>query len=150
MCAVVALAGCGFTPVYGPNGVGEHWQNAIVVDAPQSVIGYRMNERLAEVFGPATAAQYNLSVAPQSEPVSATITEDGDSTRYNLTGNAAWTLTSLSGEQVATGLEQTFTSYSATGSTVATQAAESDAEARLGVALADLVVQRLILLGAAQ
>ncbi len=150
MGAFVALTSCGLAPAYGPDGVGEQWQNAVSFDTPQSVIGYRMNARLTEIFGLATAAKFTVKVEPQVGSVSATITEDGDSTRYNLTGNAAWTLTDLSGVQTATGLEQTFTSYSATGSTVATQAAENDAQARLGVALADLIARRVVLLGAAQ
>jgi LPS-assembly lipoprotein len=146
--AVSMLANCGLTPVNGPGGV--QWQNAVVVDAPDSVLGFRMAERFDQVLGPATRADYRLSVAPQSEAESATITEDGDSTRFNLTGNASWTLVDGAGQEIASGLEQTFTSYSATGTTVATQAAESDAEARLAVALADLIMRRLVLLDADQ
>lgn len=143
LAAIVTMAGCAVMPLHGPNGAAARWQNTIVVDAPDSVIGFRLAERLEATFGSATAAQYRLRVVPQIEPVPATITVDGDSTRFNLTGNATWTLVDQAGEKIGGGLEQTFTSYSATGSTAATQAVESDAQARLAVALADLISQRL-------
>ena len=50
------------------------------------------------------------------------------------------------GETIADGRHETFTSYAATGSTTATQAAETDATTRLSVALADMIVSRLLLL----
>ncbi|MEO9864105.1 MAG: LPS assembly lipoprotein LptE [Yoonia sp.] len=146
LAAIVTMAGCAVMPLHGSNGAAARWQNTIVVDAPDSVIGFRLAERLEATFGSQTAAQYRLTVVPQIEPVPATITVDGDSTRFNLTGNATWTLVDRAGEKIGEGLEQTFTSYSATGSTAATQAVESDAQARLAVALADLISQRLALL----
>jgi LPS-assembly lipoprotein len=130
--------------------VGERWQNSVTVDAPNSVIGFRMNARLVEVFGPPSNAVYVLKITPQIAPVPATITVDGDITRFNVTGNATWALSDQTGDAVADGLVQTFTSYSATGSTVATQAAEGDAQARLAIALADLTVQQLLLHAATQ
>lgn len=145
----MVLASCSFSPVYGPDGQGARWQNTIAVDAPASVLGFVITTRIAGVFGPAPAAQYQLTVTPEATPVPATITVEGDSTRFNLTGKAAWSLTDQSGETVADGLVQAFTSYAATGSTVATQTAQSDAQARLGVALADLIAQQIILSGTA-
>jgi LPS-assembly lipoprotein len=139
-----ALAGCEFTPVYGPSGAAEVWQNTVTVNAPDNVLGFRLAGRLGDVLGEPTAARFILDVKPQAEDESATIAEDGDITRFNLIGKATWVLTDLSGVQVTEGLVQTFTSYSATGSTVATQAAETDAESRLAIALADLIVQQLL------
>ena len=144
LVAMIGLTACGFTPVYGPAGVGALCQNAVEVGAPDTVLGFRMAGRLAEVFGQATQAKYVLGVTPQIAPVPATITVDGDITRFNVTGNATWVLSDLAGTTLAEGLVQTFTSYSATGSTVATQAAEADAERRLAVALADLVAQQVL------
>ena len=115
-----------------------------MIDAPDTVIGFRMGTHLTQLFGQPTDGQYTLSFAPQSAPVPATITEDGDITRFNLTGNATWTLVDAEGDPVADGLVQTFTSYSATGSTVATQSAENAARDRLAVALADLIVQQIL------
>ena len=144
LLGLLIMAGCGFAPAYGPSGEAEKWQNAVSIDAPDTVFGFRMRAQLTETLGHPTTPQYTLSVSPKTVPVSATITEDGDITRFNLTGNAEWTLTDVQGRQVNAGLAQTFTSYSATGSTVATQSAESDAGDRLAVALADLIVQQIL------
>lgn len=145
LLCLLGLGACGFTPVYGPGGVGEAWQNAVVVDAPNTVFGFRIAGRLTDVFGTASAPRYTMQITPQIAPVAATITVEGDITRFNLTGNATWTLINRdTGATVTKGLVQTFTSYSATGSTVATQSAEADAQSRLAVALADLIVQQLL------
>lgn len=144
LAGLLGLGACGFTPVYGPGGIGDAWQNAVIVEAPDDVLGFRMAGRLHDVFGDPSNARFTLGVAPQVAPVPATITVDGDITRFNLTGNATWVLRDAAGTQVSDGLVQTFTSYSATGSTVATQTAEADAQNRLAIALADLVVQQLL------
>ncbi len=143
--AVLGLAGCGFVPAFAPGGTAAQWQNAVIVDAPDTTMGFRMGARLRETLGAPAAARFAMTIAPQTAPVPATITEEGDITRLNLTGNAAWQIKDLAtGMVVEEGLVQTFTSYSATGSTVATQAAETDALERLSVALADLIVQQLL------
>ena len=57
-----------------------------------------------------------------------------------MVGTVTWVLTHATrGETIADGRHETFTSYAATGSTTATQAAETDATARLSVALADMI-----------
>ncbi|MEL6641582.1 MAG: LPS assembly lipoprotein LptE [Pseudomonadota bacterium] len=145
LSGLCASAGCGFAPAFAPDGTAAAWQNAIVVEAPDTVFGFRMRGRLLETLGTPTAPQFALTLTPRTAPVPATITEEGDITRFNITGNAEWVLVDqVTGETVQSGLVQTFTSYSATSSTVATQAAESDARDRLAVALADLVVQQLL------
>lgn len=120
------------------------WQNAVSIDAPDTPFGFRMADHLTKLLGPASAPQYTLTLAPRTAPVPATITEEGDITRFNITGIAEWSLTDTTGTEVNKGLAQTFTSYSATSSTVATQSAENDARDRLAVALSNLVVQQLL------
>lgn len=144
LLGLLALGACGFAPAYGPGGTAEVWQNRVLVQSPETVLGFRMGAHLTKTLGVPNVADFTLTVAPQQAPVSATITEDGDITRFNLTGNAAWTLADAQGLQVTEGLAQTFTSYSATGTTVATQSAEDAARDRLAIALADLIVQQLL------
>lgn len=144
LLGLLALGACGFTPAFGPGGTAGQWKNAVTIETPDSVLGFRMRARLREAFGEATTPRYTLTITPKTDPVPATITPEGDITRLNLTGNAAWVVVDARGAEVHSGFVQTFTSYSATGSTVATQAAESDARDRLAIALADLVVQQLL------
>ncbi|SFR55592.1 LPS-assembly lipoprotein [Yoonia tamlensis] len=141
---LLALGGCGFAPVYG-NGTGL--RGLIAFETDETVAGYRFGAQLEERLGLATAPRYLLRVTQTRAQRSAAIAEDGDTTRYNVTGTARWTLTdSASSEEVAQGQVDAFTSYSATGSTVATQTATVDADARLSVILADMVVDRLLIL----
>jgi LPS-assembly lipoprotein len=80
------------------------------------------------------------------ETVSAAVTPGGAITRYDLVGRAPWRLTSPGGAVLAQGEATAFTGYSATGTTVATTAAEADARGRLMALLADAVVTRLLIL----
>ncbi|MDZ4134280.1 MAG: hypothetical protein U1D06_01625, partial [Paracoccaceae bacterium] len=66
-------------------------------------------------------------------------------TRFNLTGTVDWGLTDMvSGARLTGGRVQSFTSYSATGSTVAGLSAEEDASLRLMRILADKIVTQLL------
>lgn len=140
----LALAGCGFAPVYGDGGGPRGY---FAYQTPDSVAGYRLRERLELRLGLPSAPRYRLSVTLRENRKPAAITAAGDTTRYNVIGTAVWTLTDLaSGEETIKDEVETFTSYAATGSTVATQAAAEDATARLSVALADMIVGRVLIL----
>ncbi|MFD2440590.1 LPS assembly lipoprotein LptE [Paracoccus kondratievae] len=66
-------------------------------------------------------------------------------TRYALNGTADFVLTEASSaREVTRGQVSSFTSYSTTGTTIATMAAEQDAHDRLARMLADQVVTRLL------
>ena len=139
-----ALGGCGFAPVYGENNT---LRGRVAFATSDSVAGFRLRERLEQRLGATEVAQYTLRAEITDRRRSLAITTSGDNTRFNVVGNVAWVLThAATGAVVAEGSHETFTSYSATGSTTATQAAETDATARLSVALADMIVSRLLLL----
>jgi len=73
------------------------------------------------------------------------VTTDNRITRYNLKGAIDYTLSDTgTGQRITGGRVQSFTSYAATGSTVAGLAAEEDAAYRLMRLLADQVIARLI------
>ncbi|MDX8355048.1 LPS assembly lipoprotein LptE [Cognatiyoonia sp. IB215182] len=141
---LMALGGCGFAPVYGEDNA---LRNQISFRTQDSVAGFELRGRLEERLGVASSPRYVLSVRQSSRRRTAAITDDGDITRFNLLGTANWVLSDRStGTRIKAGQVQTFTGYSATGATSATQAAEDDAVRRLSVALADLIVTRLLLL----
>jgi LPS-assembly lipoprotein len=149
LLGLTALAGCGLTPVYGTNGKASILRNTVSFSAPGTVAGFRLRDRFEERLGRASAPKYALDVQLDQSLAPATITPDGDTTRFNLAGTAVWVLRDAAGISLTSGKAETFTSYSATGSTVATEAAGTDAAARLSVALADLIVSRLILAASA-
>ncbi len=141
----LGLAGCGLTPVYGTGGTATALRGAVAFDAPDTVAGYRLRARLIERLGMTRTATFQLAVEMTQTPTPATITTDGDTTRFNLVGAAKWVLRDVADVVLKDGTVDAFTSYSATGSTVATKSAETDAQARLSVALADLIVTQVII-----
>lgn len=145
LLVALGLAGCGFSPVYGTGGSATALRSAVAFEVPDTVAGYRLRTRLAERLGDTRVATYQLTVGISQATTPATITTDGDTTRFNLAGTATWVLRDTAGVALKDGTVDAFTSYSATGSTVATTAAETDAQARLSVALADLIVAQVII-----
>ena len=148
--APLALAACGFTPAYAPGGPATALLGAVQVQDPTDKNGFDLVERLEERLGRPEAVRYDLAFTISTEAVGVGITTENVITRFNLKGVVDFTLTDrASGTRVAGGRAQSFTAYSATGSTVAGLAAEEDAAVRLMRILADQIVARLIAVAAA-
>jgi LPS-assembly lipoprotein len=147
MLAVALLLGaCGFAPAYAPGGPGEALRGRVTVEAPDTADGYAIRARLEDRLGLPEAEAGTLSVTVDVAREPAAIDQDGAITRYDLDGTATWSLSTA--DSTTSGSVDAFTGFSATGSTVATRAAEEDARARLMTLLADAVVARLLLLPA--
>lgn len=139
------MAACGFAPANAPGAAAAGLQGRIRVADPSDKLGFDLVERLEERLGRPDSVAYDLSYTIVTEDVGTGITADNAITRYHLTGHIDWTLTSRDGGQrVAGGRVQSFTAYSATGSTVAGLAAKEDAAFRLMRMLADQIVTRLM------
>jgi LPS-assembly lipoprotein len=143
LAALTGLAGCGFAPAYGPGAPAEALRDAVAVTAGATVLDYRLQVAIEERLGRGT--DYRLEVVTRVDEVQAAVTPEGTISRFNLTGEAEWVLRDAAGAEVAQGVARGFTSYLTTGSTVATEAAQRDAEARLAVVLADQIVARLVI-----
>ncbi len=139
------LAGCGFQPAYAPGGAGAALRDSLILTAPTERNGYDFVNRIEDRLGRATSPRFRLDWSVIAEPMGAGITPTGAITRYTLKGRARYALLAEgSGQTLASGTVESFTSWSTSGSTVATLAAEGDAHRRLMVILADQVVARLI------
>jgi LPS-assembly lipoprotein len=115
---------------------------------PQTRADYLLVRRLEERLGPASAPRYRLEAPLDITRDSLGTTADGLTTRYQYLGQSTWRLLPAAdgaATVLAQGRVEGFTGYSATGSTLATRAAERDAEARLAIILADKIVDRLLL-----
>lgn len=146
-----ALAACGFAPVYGPGGSGGKLQNKVRTADPKTPDDFAFAGRIMERLGPDQAAAYELDWQLRVAVVAQAITPDEITTRYSLNGTASYALTDMANRRaVARGQVSSFTSYSTTGTTIATMAAEQDAHERLARLLADEVVTRLLALDPAQ
>jgi LPS-assembly lipoprotein len=142
--APLALAACGFTPVYGPGGTGAALRGRVRVDEPQDRAGYVLVRELETRLGRAATPDYALGLTITVGEDGLAIDRAGNTARYNLVGAVDYTLTDLAAGRVASsGRVENFTGYSATGTTIATLAAEQAALDRLMVILAEQVVTRL-------
>ncbi|WP_111559819.1 LPS assembly lipoprotein LptE [Paracoccus sediminilitoris] len=142
--AALVLAGCGLTPVYGPGGGGTKLFGKVRPRDPDTPLDFVFNQRLAERIGPDDAAVYDLDYRISATVAAQAITPDEVTTRYSLNGTADFTLTGPGGQVITQGRVSSFTSYSTTGTTVSTLAAEGGARERLALMLADQVVTRLL------
>lgn len=147
MLAPLALVACGFQPVYGPGGTASALRGKVLVDAPDTAETYLLTRNLEDRLGRSSSPVYSLSVTPSLTNQGQAVTAAGDITRFSLVGKASYQLRRLSdGLVVASGAVDNFTGYSATGSTVETLAAETDARERLMAILADQITTQLYVL----
>ena len=143
LLGALALGACGFTPALAPGGALDSLRNRVAVTAPQTIPGFALRARLVDRLGPAQAATATLAVSLDEGLDAAALSQAGDILRYNVVGAAGWQLTGADGTILGSGQVDGFTSYAATGSTVATQAASTDAVGRLMIILADKIVADL-------
>lgn len=142
--APLALAACGFAPVYGPGGTGAALQNRVRVDPPGSQDSYILVRELEERLGRSDEPAYSLSLLIRTYQAQLAIDREGDTGRFNTIGIVDYTLRDLnSGQVTSSGQVENFVGYSATGTTVETLAGEQDAQDRLMNIMADQIVNRL-------
>jgi LPS-assembly lipoprotein len=145
LLSLAALAACGFTPAYGPGGGAMVLRGQVAPAEPDTRNAYDLVARLEDRLGHAASPRWRLDYTITSQRVGVAITAENAVTRYNVTGAVDWSLVALvDGTVAARGRAESFTSYSTTGSTVATLAAETDASTRLMQILADQIATRLI------
>lgn len=145
LAALLALAGCGFTPAFGPDGPAVQLQNAIQVQSPTEKNGFDLVERLEQRLGRSRTPTLTLGYQIKTATNGVGITPDNAITRFNVTGAVNFVLADIeTGAELTKGTVESFTSYSASGTTVSTLAAERDAGTRLMRLLADQIVARLV------
>jgi len=142
--ALFGLAGCGFSPVYAPGGGGAALLDAVRLDDPKTRADFLFVRSMEERLGRAAEDRYGLSYAITLREDAVAISANNVNTRYNIIGDVTYALRDLStGAVVTSGKTRNFNGYSASGTTVATQAAQRDARARLMTILANDVTTRL-------
>lgn len=146
LIGLTALAGCGFTPVYGPGGQAEGLRGRIEVAAPKDEEGYALVDRLEQRLGQPAGADLGLTAQIYISEEAVGFLRDGSISRYNVSGRVDWQLTRLSDDvEVMQGSERSFATYSATSTTVATIFARRDARRRLMIIIADRILQDIVL-----
>ncbi|MCG6884429.1 MAG: LPS assembly lipoprotein LptE [Silicimonas sp.] len=147
LLSLTALAGCGFAPVYGtgPGGQASTLRGRIDFATPADEEGFALVKRLEDRLGQSRAADLSLLADIRISEEAVGFLPDGEISRFNVIGQVDWRLARIGdGTGVASGSERSFTSYSATSTTVATTFAQRDARRRLMVILADRIVTDLL------
>ena len=145
---LVGLAGCGFAPIYGQGSAAAQLQGRIALNVDETANGYALAKHLEQRLGRAqTDSPDVLTVRIDVTSKNVAIASDDTVVRVTLVGHADYTLTAPDGSVITNGVVNSFTSYSNTGSVVAIQAAQNDANERLARNLANLIVTDLMIAG---
>lgn len=145
LLGALALAGCGFTPSFGPGGTADALRGAVLVDEPANRDAFLLTRHIEDRLGRADSPRYGLAVTVALDEEPMAVTRTNITTRFNTIGKAEWVLRDMaSGAVLARDTAASFTGYSATGTTVATLAASRDARERLATLLADQIVAQLL------
>jgi len=133
-----AVVGCSFTPVFKPKNSPEYLKGKIEFPSPTNRESYILVSRLEENFGSQGKVLFKLTVSTSVGKKG--FGSLGNISRYNLPGTASFVLTEIStGKVILNGQVNTFTSYSASAQTLATETADRSARDRLMKALADQI-----------
>ena len=130
--AALALAGCGFTPLYAQQGVVSNLA-AIDVTAPQGRTGFLLRQHLDDAFaknrgGP---AKYAMRLALSEARYPRGIRTDNVATRYEYVLTADYTLANLpAGDVAKTGRVRVELTYDSADQPYASIAAQQDAQDR--------------------
>ncbi len=142
--APLALAACGFKPIYGRGSAAEALHGKIALGAVNDRLSFAFHEQLENRLGRAETPVFKLDITLYVQSKGLAITQDNAITRYNLTGIASFTLTQIkTGDVVLQDRLRAFTAYSATANAYATFISQRDAKRRLAVALADQIATRI-------
>ena len=144
LLGAVALGACGFTPIYGPGG-GEALWGAIRAEDPSDTESFAFVQAFEARLGLPASARFRLTYEIEVTETGQAITGSNDITRFTVDGIVRYQLFAISAEApLLSGEVQSFTSYSAGGSTLATLSAQRDARARLMRILAEQISTRLL------
>ena len=139
LLAAFALAGCGFVPVHGSNSKSQVFRNSVLVQAPKNRVEFELVRNLEVLLGPVTAKRYDLSYALTVDEQVIVVSAAQQIDRFSLVGKLNFSLMDNDGEVILSKTAKSFTGYSATGTTVATERSKRDAYDRLMVILAKQV-----------
>ena len=143
LAALAGLAGCGYRPVLAPGGPGAGLVGRVALRDPSNRYDFAFVEALEARLGRAGVGAYRLTYSIDVDSERVAVTQQNVTTRYNLIGEVEYRLVAADGGRVASGRVNSFVSYSASGTVIATEAARRDAEERLMRVLADSLVTRL-------
>lgn len=137
----VALAGCGFTPLYGGGKVAPQL-SSIYVEPIAERNGYELRTRLIELLnsdGVLAGKRYRLKITMTESSQGIALQNDATITRYNNRMVAKYVLSDASGTLVTQGTQSELSSYNVVQSPYATLAGEQDSGKRAAQDMAERI-----------
>jgi LPS-assembly lipoprotein len=127
----VTLSACGFTPLYGVQGVASSL-SAIEVTAPPGRSGFLLRQSLDDAFARKASATpaYRLTMRLAENRYPRGVRVDNVANRYELQLIVDYTLTAVNGGVVKTGHVQSSVTYDSADQPYASIAAEQDGQER--------------------
>ena len=144
--AALALAGCDLVPVNGANTKFQLLRNTVLVQAPTNRVEFELVRNLEVQLGQAVSKLYDLKYKLSVDEEIIVVSAAQEINRFSLVGLLEYSLVDSGGVVLLTETAKSFTGYSATGTTVATQRSKRDAYDRLMVILAKQVSNSLLIL----
>ena len=144
LLAALALAGCGFEPVNGVSSKSQMLRNTVLVQAPTNRVEFELVRNLEVQLGQATSKFYDLRYKLNVDEDIIIVSAAQEINRFSLVGVLEYSLVDSGGVVLLSNTAKSFTGYSATGSTVATQRSKRDAYDRLMMILAKQVSNLLL------
>jgi LPS-assembly lipoprotein len=144
--AALALAGCDLVPVNGANTKFQLLRNTVLVQAPTNRVEFELVRNLEVQLGQAVSKLYDLQYKLSVDEDIVVVSAKQEINRFSLVGLLEYSLVDSGGVVLLTETAKSFTGYSATGTTVATQRSKRDAYDRLMVILAKQVSNSLLIL----
>ena len=144
LLAALALAGCGFVPVNGISSKSQMMRNTVLVQAPTNRVEFELVRNLEVQLGQATSKLYDLRYKLNVDEDIIIVSAAQEINRFSLVGVLEYSLVDNDGMVLLSRTAKSFTGYSATGTTVATQRSKRDAYDRLMMILAKQVSNFLL------
>jgi len=144
LLAALALAGCGFVPVNGVSSTSQMLRNTVLVQAPTNRVEFELVRNLEVQLGQATSKLYDLRYKLNVDEDIIVVSSTQEINRFSLVGVLKYSLIDNDGVVLLSKTAKSFTGYSATGTTVATQRSKRDAYDRLMVILTKQVSNFLL------
>jgi LPS-assembly lipoprotein len=142
--AALALAACGFEPVNGVSSKSQILRNTVLVQAPTNRVEFELVRNLEVQLGQATSKFYDLRYKLNVDEDIIIVSAAQEINRFSLVGVLEYSLVDSGDVVLLSNTAKSFTGYSATGSTVATQRSKRDAYDRLMMILAKQVSNFLL------
>ena len=146
LLAGLSLVGCGFEPVHRSESKSHVFSNQVFVQAPTNRAEFELVRNLEVHFGSPSDKRYHLryKLTVDEEIVDVSVAQELN--RFNLVGLLEYSLVDVDGVVLLSEAAKSFTGYSATGTTVATERSKQDSYDRLMVILAKQVSNNLLIL----